>query len=197
MIQKKRNLKPNPYLTDTARHLFSISLGEAPGFIPATNEDALPLNKLQEAFMNSYNLKKYFPIIMQASSYKFELSKQPIYYSLQHPSAHSFSPKSRKASSTLFEMRELEHIMRIFQEELTKKDALCSDTILGEASQNTEFKYFHNEIDPHQIIRHSSEIEKLDMQFISKQENSDKVFPEDSKFFRGCISINSKINSTA
>lgn len=29
VIQKQRNLKPNPYLTDTARHLFTTALGDA------------------------------------------------------------------------------------------------------------------------------------------------------------------------
>jgi hypothetical protein len=35
IIQMKRNLKPNPYLADTAAHLFTTALGKAPGYAPA------------------------------------------------------------------------------------------------------------------------------------------------------------------
>jgi len=51
---------------------------------------------------------------MQPAHFYFENDKLPVYYSLQNPSTYAFSPKSRKLSSTLFEMRELAHIMRIF-----------------------------------------------------------------------------------
>src|SRR5580704_5442334 len=96
MIQKKRNLKPNPYLTDTARHLFTITLGDAPGYAPATDNNSLPLHTLQKVLVDSYGMKKYIPTIMKPCVYNFEKDKFPIYYSLQNPSTFAFSPKSRK-----------------------------------------------------------------------------------------------------
>ena len=47
-IQKKRNLKPNPYLIDTASHLFTTALGAAPGYAPACDDSSLPLESIRQ-----------------------------------------------------------------------------------------------------------------------------------------------------
>lgn len=195
IIQKNRNLKPNPYLVDTARHLFSVCLGVAPSYAPACNDDSLPLDVLQAAFAESYNLKKYLPTIMQPTHFNFENDEAPIYYSLQNPTTFVFSPKSRKISSTLFEMRELEHIMRIFVNELSREGTPCSDTIISEIAKNIEFTYFHNEPDRHRIVKSSAEIAKFDDRFKylhKKIKSCDSKFSSDAKFLRGCVSINKK-----
>jgi hypothetical protein len=191
-IQKKRNLKPNPYLADTAIHLFATALGGAPGYAPACDENSLPLELLQQAFVESYGLKKYYPTIMQPTLFHFETDKLPVYYSLQNPSTFVFSPKSRKLSSTLFELHELEHIMKIFQEEFSKENAICSGTIISEITKKIEFNYYHNESDRHRIIRSSSEIALEDKRyhFVSrKYKVKEATFATDAKFLRGCISI--------
>ncbi len=193
VLQKKRNLKPNPYLVDTARHLFAIALGASPGFIPATDNKAMPVDVLHKVFIESYGLKKYFSTLMQPTHFNFEEDKFPIYYSLQHPSTHMFSPKSRKVSSTLAEMRELEHITRIFSQGLASKSGLCSDTIMSQVAAGTEFKYFHNKTDRHGVVKLSAEIEKFDKRFLLKNKKTpDATFSADSPFVRGCISIRAK-----
>lgn len=190
LMLQKRNLKPNPYLTDTARHLFAIASGCAPGFAPAQNDNALPLSLLQKAFAESYQLKKYLPTIMLPRKFKLDASGTPVYYSLQQPSTHMFSPKSRKVSSTLFEMRELEHVMKIFAEELGNNMNVCSDTILNRVAQSVKFHYYHNEVDTQQVINHSSDIEKFDARFTTMNyPHCPGQFAADSKFLRGCVSI--------
>lgn len=195
MIQQKRNLKPNPYLTDTAKHLFATAIGAAPGYAPALNDQALPLKSIQKAFVESYGLKKYIPTIMHPLHFVFEKDNFPIYYSLQNPSTRVFSPKSREVSSTLFEIRELEHIMKIFMQELSKENEPCSDTIIGKVARAVNFKYFHNKIDRHRIVQPSSYITTLDTRFNSIDIDSKKdgaVFACDAPFVRGCISISRK-----
>ena len=107
-------------------------------------------------------MKKYIPTIMRPCVYNFEKDKYPVYYSLQNPSTFAFSPKSRKISSTLFEIRELEHIMRIFTDEFANDKGICSDTIINKIAKGIEFKYFHNEMDRHKIVRSSKDILKDD-----------------------------------
>jgi hypothetical protein len=192
MIQKKRNLKPNPYLADTAMHLFATALGAAPGYVPSLDDQALPLDILQKAYIESYGLKKYQPNIIQPRHFKFEAEKHPIYYSLQHPSTHVSSPKSRDSSSTLFDIRELDHIIRIYKQELTIKDALCSDTVLSKIAEKTTFKYYHNKPDSHRIVNDSTLIFTNDPRFNSindayKQKHA--TYASDAPFVRGCISI--------
>lgn len=192
IIQQKRNLKPNPYLVDTARHLFTTTLGAAPGYIPATNNNSFPWEIIQNIYTQSYGLKKYYPTIMQPKHFDLEKDKLPIYYSLQHPSVQVFSPKSRKVSSTLFEMRELRHIMHIFTEELSKQDNICVGTIMAQIASEIDFRYFHNELDRHKSMMPSTNILKYDNRFkvvSSANKRAGAKFASDAKFLRGCVSI--------
>jgi hypothetical protein len=192
MIQRKRNLKPNPYLADTAQHLLATALGAAPGYTPAFTENALPLGFLQKVFVESYGLKKYFPTLMHTAHFNFKKDKFPIYYSLKNPSTHVFSPKSRAVSSILSEIRELEHIMRIYIEELQKENGMCLGTIISEMASKVEFKYFHNETDRHRIVQSSAEIAAYDARFNklgSEHVINGAKFASDASFLRGCISI--------
>lgn len=195
MIQKKRNLKPNPYLTDTARHLITTAIGAAPGYIPATNDDALPSKLLQNIYVNSYDLKKYYPTIMQPGHFDYTKDKLPIYYSLQHPSTHMFSPKSRVVASTISEMRELERISRIFIQEFAMNDNMCSDTIINKIAENIKINYFHNKDDFHSVIKKSEEIPNYDKRFCDTDNivsGKNAKFACDAPFVRGCISISLK-----
>lgn len=192
MIQNHRNLRPNPYLADTARHLFATAIGAAPGYVPALNDEALPLNLIQSAYTTSYGLKKYLPTVMRPYHFVFEKDTLPIYYSLQNPSTHIFSPKSRAVTNTLYELRELENIMRVFAEELSKEHATCNDTILGEIAKHTEFKYYHCKPDRYGIVRMTDDIFKLDKRFAAipkKFKKSGAEFSSDAPFLRGCVSI--------
>lgn len=197
MIQKKRNLKPNPYLADTVKHLFAIAIGAVPAFSPAVNDSALPFETIQQIFVESYGLKKYIPTVMHPTHFNFSGSPYPIYYSLQLSSTQVFSPKSREVSSTLFEMRELEHIIRIVSEELGKPNALCNDTILGEAAKSIDFDLFHNKADRHRIVQLSSEIPLFDKRFNGESisiRNKQSVFASDAPFVRGCIRMSKVVD---
>lgn len=192
MIQRKRNLRPNPYLADTASHLFATAAGSAPGFAPALDNESLPLYDIQKTYIEIYNLKKYTPTVMAPKHYLWETMQSPIYYSMQNPTTYISSPTSRQLMNTSFEMRELEYIMRVYTEELSHTSAPCNDTILGDIAKNIAFDYFHSKEDNHGIIKMTGEIPKIDKSFnkISNQLNySNNTFSTDAPFLRGCISI--------
>jgi len=198
LIQEKRNLKPNPYLADTAKHLFATAMGATPGYTPCCDEESLPLNRLQHAFVDLYGLTKYIPTIMQPAHFNFEKHKNAIYYSLQHPSTHVFSPKSREVSSTINDILELEHIMRIFKEELSHDSNICSETIIGTIGKTVTFDYYHNKLDRQQIILQSSDLPRLDERFLlnkTNNKNKEAKFASDAPFVRGCVSIQNKLLS--
>ncbi|NEU34928.1 hypothetical protein GN156_30175, partial [bacterium LRH843] len=86
VIQNSRNLKPNPYLLDTAKHLFAIALGEVPGYAPQLDDEQLPLRVLQQAYVESYGMKKYVPTILAPVNFSLETKSFPaVYYSLSYP----------------------------------------------------------------------------------------------------------------
>jgi len=196
IIQKSRNLKPNPYLADTAKHIFTIALGEAPGYAPAIDESSLPVAAIQQAYIQSYGLKKYIPTIMQPTYFNENKKVNAVYYSLQNPSTYSFSPKSTQTASTLSEMRELAHIIDIFTNELASKDVICSDTVINDLGTGLEFNYFHNKHDNHNIIQPSAQILENDSRFnkiqCKTQPHYHSEFSADAPFVRGCIKISTK-----
>ena len=194
-IQFEQNLKPNPYIVDTARHILHSAIGNVPGFAPASNEDFLPIADIEKPFIESYGMKKYFPTIMHPQHFIYENNPSPVYYSLQFPSTLNFSPKSRAASSMLVEMRELSTILKIFLRELSKSNSSCADTVLGKIANEVTIECIHNQADRKNIIKESNFIEKIDERFSKNfmYENiPEQRFAADGKFFRGCVSIQKK-----
>lgn len=194
-IQLIKNLKPNPYIVDTARHIINTAIGSTPGYIPAYNEDYLPISAIEKPFIESYGMKKYFPTIMHPSQYMYEEELHPIYYSLQYPATHYFSPKSRNASSMLVEMRELSTILNIIMAYFAQSDSYCNGTIYHEISKRLEIKCIHNQNDMHSITNLPSEILLKDTRFANNfnyKNLEGQKFAADGKFFRGCVTISKK-----
>lgn len=136
---------------------------------------------------------------MSPSHFIYEKDLLPIYYSLQNPSTHVFSPKSREATNTLLELRELENIMRIFAEELSNVNCPCADTILTKIAKNIEFNYYHSKLDRYRVVQMTDEIIKSDKRFLSVHKNFKKdaaTFSSDAPFLRGCISIKSNLQTS-
>lgn len=191
-IQTRRNLKPNPYIVDSAKHIIHTALGSAPGYSPANDEESLPVTAIEAPFIESYGMKKYFPTIIRPSQFIYEKDTHPVYYSMQYPSTHSFSPKSRTASSMLVDMRELSTILNIFLDELSKDSYYCKNTIYQKISNDLDISCIHNQEDKHQIIKQSNYILETDDRFNGNFQYSPKNeqrFASDGKFFRGCVSI--------
>ena len=188
LMLKNRNLKPNPYLVDTVKHLIGIGAG-GPGFRPAINNVGAPIEGLQRAFMEDYGLKKYTPTIVH--SYNFSLgSNLPVYYSLEMPTTTTFSPRSSKAASKMVDMRELKYIMDIFLSEITKGNLAIEKTPLFDVARQVGYDFYHSFNDPHDEILNANDLESFDPGFKATLVGAgDRKFPEFSAFFNGCIAI--------
>lgn len=188
--QANRNLKPNPYLADTAKHLLTMGLGAAPGFGVAVNDAAAPYKLLQKIYLESYGLKKYSPTIMHPIHFSTAFPHKAIYYSLQLPSAYEFSPKSRQLSSTLHDLSELKHIITVYLEELAKGKLKIEQTPMANLVNNAQFDYFHNKKDRHEEIRLTSEMPNEDPALLKCDvEEEQKDFADAGTFVRGCVRI--------
>ncbi|MBN2689130.1 MAG: hypothetical protein JXR42_00760 [Gammaproteobacteria bacterium] len=190
LIQQKRNLKPNPYLADTANHILSMVAGAYPGFIPATNNESVPVELLQQAFAECYGLQ-YLPTVIQPYMYSPQNKKCTMYYSLQYPSTIVFSPKSRKIASTIHELKELKHIVNILFDEITNKSSMCANTIVAKLAKCTKLEFYHNKPDPHKEIKLSTELAKDDYRFAEMlyKNASNLPFASPASFVRGCVKI--------
>jgi|SaaInlStandDraft_6_1057023.scaffolds.fasta_scaffold04518_2 hypothetical protein len=193
MIQK--NLKPNPYIIDTAKHIISTATGASPGYSPARNEDSLPVKLIEKTFIEKYGMRKYFPTMLQVDHFIYENNADPVYYSLQYPSTHNFSPKSRTASSVLVEMRELSMLLNVFIEYLARPDSSCYGSILEKVANKVNVTCLHNQKDRNNIISESSSTLRFDHRFDGNAyygKVDGQSFAADGKFFRGCVALSMK-----
>lgn len=192
ITQAKKNLKPNPYLADTTRHLLAIAVGSAPGFMPAIDESAGPIKAIQEAFLESYGIK-YAPTIMHPGYFKHQNELANIYYSMNYPSTLAFSPKSRKESRVIIELRELKHITTKFLDDLKKENSVCSNTLAYKIINSIELDFFHNKNDMHDEILLSSNLTEKDNALQRNLVNKNVLpFADSGSFVRGCVRISTK-----
>lgn len=189
---EEKNLKPNPYLTDTVKHLFAISQDSYPGYEVAIDNTTVPLEAFQKIFLEVYGLK-YQPTIMIPGYLKSDHEKS-LYYSLEVPTLMAFSPKSRKITNKLEDLREIKHIIQRITDYLREDKLRLQQTPLYRLINEINFEYYHTDKDIYHETAKTSELQKIDKYIIQeKKKYKQKEFCETSPFLRGCIRISKKI----
>ena len=189
LAQENKNLKPNPYLADTVKHLIAMGDGFSPGLATAIDNSAAPISGLQQVFLEDYGLKKYAPVLMHLHHFSMQTNR-PVYYSLETPTTPIFSPRSSRLSSKMVDMRELKHLTEILLSEILKGNLYVEETPLFDIARNVRYKFYHSEKDQLNEISGITDLTKTDDSFTKTLINSKKhAFPDYSPFFRGCISI--------
>lgn len=188
-----RNLKPNPYLSDTIKHLLMIAAGNICGFGVANDESSAPINILQDIYIESYGLRSHIPTIILPKHFSPLQKCSPVYYSLTLPTTLEFSPKSRKISSTLNDLAELSHVTQIFMEEIRKGKLNVEDTVLGNIAREIEFEYYHSKPDKHGEIHLTTKMIKRDPDLITcHKKYGERKFADSGAFIRGCVQLSHK-----
>lgn len=192
LIQKKRNIRPDAYSADTAKHLLSMSIGAFPGFAPA-NDDAIgPITRLQQAYTDVYGLKGYAPIIMKPATFSAE-NNSPVYYSLQYPTAMEFSPKSSKRASTMDYLFKIGLLLEKYLLELRSGDMKIEESFLYKTAKHVSFDLFHTATGNLSNVHCSQNMPLEDDAFLNLSPAcKNKEFPVASSFVRGCIRISNK-----
>jgi hypothetical protein len=190
LIQKYRNIKPNPYIADTVKHLLGMGIGSLPGFSPSIDDSAAPVKRLQEIYVNIYQLA-YAPVIMEPHNLSLNVSR-PIYYSLAYPTTMEFSPKSRLDSSKISDVYEIKSLLAKYIAELSENDLNLAHTPISDLAKMVQYDFFHTDNEQYPSIKSSKLIPKEDSYFQKIPYGSDKEFPENSSFIKGCIRITKK-----
>lgn len=185
LIQKEKDLKPGAYIADTVRHIFGECVGGILGFAPAINNDSLPLELLQKAFLEYYRLDEYAPIIMQPCYFSLYQPCRPIYYSLNYPTVLEFSPKTREDASKIDELDKVKWLIDKYIEPIRDWPLNIDNTPFKDFTRLVDIDYIHSEISNYKGMIYSSAIPEFDPSFI----NSKYKFPSNASFFRGCIRI--------
>ncbi len=193
LIQRQRNIRPNPYIADTVKNLLAMGIGALPGFTSALDNNAAPIHRLQEIFSTIYQLNEYAPIIMQPHFFSSKESR-PIYYSLQYPTTIEFSPKSREGSTKIFDLYEIKSLLNKYLTDIHSDKLNVSNTPFFNLPNKIQYDFFHTDIENYIGIRSSKEISKEDPTIIQTLTGINKNFPANSAFIRGCIRITAKTN---
>lgn len=180
MIQAQRGIRPDPYVADTVRHLLWMSAGAQPGLIPATNDDAGPIQKLQYVLNEVYRTD-YTPVIMQPG-FLTPASSEPVYYSFEYPTTMKFSPKSREKSSKITELYETHRLLEKYLNDIRENKYNVAGTPLFQAAKNVHYEFFHPDSQKYNAIQSHLDVQNGDPRF----EGMDR-FPVNSAFLAGCV----------
>lgn len=189
----KKNIIKNPYLNETAKHILGIAIGANLGFKPSTDNEALPLKNIYNAYKDIYQLRQT-PILLEPSKFDITANDQlPVYYSLQRPITCSLEKQTKTEPRALVNLHYLNRILSKYLEAFS--DSQSNDYFIGtslqEISEKIKFTYYHHSPQNMEAsIKPSINIESEDPRFaFPRLIHSENKFPSDARFFRGCIQI--------
>lgn len=190
-IEQTKNLKFSSYTLDTAKHLFAIAAGVLPGFKPSTDESAIPVKTLQQAYVDGYGLNDYWPVIMEPALFSLS-TKQPVYYSLSYPTLAQYDATALKGKSIISLLDELEFVIDKYLTGI-KDNPLATSTSLDKTAMMIDFNYYHHDPASYNNIKDSSLIPNEDNRFVLQNHNGGE-FPKHSSFLKGCVKLGPKHN---
>jgi len=187
---KRWNLRPKPYIIDTAMHLLLINSSCVPGFQNTGRSlETAPTDLIEDAYINVYGLKDYLPIIMQPNMPRNPEDSTSSYYSLSKPTLVEGSPSYRQAVNIIFELRELKSLLNLFMQELEQ------DGFGLHSNFSDNFEFFHLTTDPTHEIQSTKTMPLKDKNLLSTYwEYSGRDFPAASPFLKGCLRITNKLS---
>lgn len=187
LIKKRKNIKPDPYIDDTARNLLGIGLGAVPGFQLAVDNSIAPIDRIQQAYVEWYGLKDYSPLIMQPALLNDD---RLVYYSLKYPTTTSFSPKSNNLSTTVSDLHMVHWLLEKYTDALMNDNLNIDDSYLYKIVHELECRFFHPNHQDYSAISSTVDIVKTDKQFSRVMKRfKNETFPYSSDFLNGVISL--------
>jgi len=192
-IQTLRRIKASPYIADVVKHLLAIGIGAFPGFRPALDSSLAPIKGIQQVYTDFYELKEYAPIIMQPETFNFLTDKDPVYYSLQFPTACELAPKTSGRSSAISDLYDVRALINKYLSYITDKGLNIEGTPLHELAKQLHIDYYHNNVELYEGMRESETLIQHDVNFRKAMEPfQDREFPKNSAFVKGAMAISCK-----
>ncbi|MBL4647982.1 MAG: hypothetical protein JKY13_03380 [Gammaproteobacteria bacterium] len=189
IIKKRKNIKPDPHIEDTVKHLIAMSTGSVCGFIPAVDDVAAPISELQRIYLDVYRLENYAPIIMHPGFFSLYHESAPIYYSLQYASSLKFSPKNSQRQTVINDLYQTASLLNKYIQEIKEGELNIDQTPLDDVSDKAIFDFFHSDETQYPNIYSSKNIPEEDCRFLNGFSEKNNQFPHRSSFVRGCVRI--------
>jgi hypothetical protein len=189
-IHFQQNLKPTPIVIDIIRNIFATAAADSLGFQPAIDDSMLPASVIQDAYINIYKLRDYYPTIMQPAYYGV-LNKNPIYTSVNMMSIENLYD-ALKAHTDAKLIEEVRYIYRIYAEVLKSGKVNVDALYLSEVAKNKEVEFYHYLRHQGTSLRDTKEIPLQDKNFITSKYPKNQEFAHAGTFIKACIRISPK-----
>ncbi|MFN3235301.1 MAG: hypothetical protein ACE365_07845, partial [Gammaproteobacteria bacterium] len=185
VAREKATTKMSPYVLNTAHHLLTIAHGRTPGFAPAIDNTAAPIDVLTKAYQDVYGFMDYPATFLVPES----IDNRMVYYSFNYPTAITFTQKPREKTNLLTDIYEIRSLLRVYSEVFKPSPQPSPASGKGSImSISKRFDYFHSAPDKYFDILSTKEIIRLDSAFPCDDVDA---FPARSPFFRACARVSS------
>lgn len=184
-----RNLRPRPYIVDTAKHLVAIAAGLQPAFCPTDfSEVSAPTKLLQDIYTQSYGLKNYLPTIMHSHILMAGQELCPVYYSLAYPVLQEGLPNFKANPDVISDEREIKLLFD------TLGNAIEANRISLPKAYNLldhrTYEFFHNSADIFNEVRPAKDMLSGDPALVNDKERfPNREFCSTAPFLSGCIRV--------
>ncbi|MDO8954564.1 MAG: hypothetical protein Q7V63_06925 [Gammaproteobacteria bacterium] len=180
----RRNLRTRAYIIDTLKHLIGVASKSVPAFNVVTDDVLIPLQEIQQAYIDQYLLKEYLPTMMAPATLGSNSEYNKVYYSLSKPTLVEGAPDERdNTPSILTDMREIKSVYDLF-----KKSSHLDG--LKVSAENMNCKFYHIEPSQMDSIHSSSLLAKENPLFLMDAKRfKGREFCASASFLRGCIEI--------
>ncbi len=186
--------RPSAYVCDTVKYLIHVGIGAQPGFAPARNNSAGPIEGLQKVYKEEYEIRNYLPIIMCPERFRMnKAGTPPVYYSLQFPTAIEFGKSTRARTSLISDLHDIRSLLIRYSSEILSNQYQTDGTPIHEMFGLVEFDYFHNNVDLHSGMRSSKEMANGDNGLLTTLDGETcSEFPDMCSFVKDCIRLSHK-----
>ncbi|MDF1761022.1 MAG: hypothetical protein P1U40_10835 [Coxiellaceae bacterium] len=188
---KARHIKAKPFSMEMIKYILSVALGDTPGMRPATDDTALPMAQITQAFNEIY-APPTTPIIIEPCRHNPLTDSRAVYHSLSAATFNINDPKSFRPLTYLSEIAEnLSIYLKAF-----KKHPFTKATVFGHLSDAIQLDYY-SVLGDAQHIKEASELLNDDSRFNALYETHKEYtnygFAKRSIFTKALVSV--KINS--
>jgi len=165
-----------PKIGSHLKQLLLIKENVFPGMVFSSDEseEIAPINLLREIYLTIYRLKEYAPLFMHPDHIN---NAKKVYYSLNFPNFFDTHFPTLGTPRLMDEMQLMIQAINKIRQPLNLPTSALN--------------YFHSMANQHDNILHSNQLINLDNNLASYfAKKPQEIFPSNSPFFKGCISIN-------
>tara|TARA_R110000868_G_scaffold291709_1_gene552250 strand:- start:16712 stop:18025 length:1314 start_codon:yes stop_codon:yes gene_type:complete len=180
------NIKSNPYLINTTKHIYELARNSFPGLAFATDDSAGPINLIQDVFVDIYGHLKSSPSMM-VPAYLNDADR--IYYSLNIPTLLSFSAETKPINNQLYDLSWIKVLQDKINAYFKKDEFNLSGTPIANLANSVGYQYFHPNPGKHNDIVMAKNLQHQHAILCDEEKKFNLPFSANSKFMHGVIEI--------